>query len=260
MARFLVASQRRAADVRGRRPELRRQSRVWLVAGAGAWVLPAVAGVEPFRGQARGGLAWWCLTALMLDWHLGMMETEDGRPRPLGAADALTLVRVWLTPVAWAEPTPFVCAAGFATDVLDGPVARAGEATRAGRDLEGLADACFATALLAGLRRRGALGPAASAAELVRLGAGVAGSLTYYFSRAEAPDRALVQAARNHARARAGTSGGVGGAPAARHGARRRRVRGQRRAGGPGVQSPGLTAMSITIRSRIDISNVFTAP
>ena len=83
----------------------------------------------------------------MLDWHLGMVETEDGRARALGAADALTLGRVWLAPVALASPTPLVCAAGFATDALDGPLARAAEPTRAGRDLEGLADACFATAL-----------------------------------------------------------------------------------------------------------------
>ena len=179
-----------------RRPALRRQSRRWLLAGAGAWAAPAVAGVEPFRSRTRSGLGWWALTALMLDWHLGMVETEDGRPRLLGPADALTLARVWLAPVALAEPTPLVCVAGFATDALDGRADRAAEPTRAGRDLEGLADACFAAAVLVGLRRRRAIGPAASGAELARVTAGVAYSVAVYFGRAEPPDAALVRSAR----------------------------------------------------------------
>ena len=211
--RFLLASQRRAAEVRRRRPDLRRQSRSWLAAGAAAWAVPAAVGVESFRRRLLGGLAWWALVAVMLDWHLGMVETEDGRPRPLGPADALTLGRVWLAPVALWQPTPLVCAAGFATDVLDGPLARATEPTRAGRDLEGLADACFATALLVGLRRRGAIGRAASAAELARLGAGLAYSVAIYFGRAEPPDRSLTRAARLTTPVRAGglLAAGAGG-------------------------------------------------
>ncbi len=204
MGGFLAASQRRAAEVRRRRPDLRRQSRTWIAVGAAAWALPAAGGVEPFASRLRTGLAWWATAALMLDWHLGMAETEDGRPRPLGPADALTLARVWLAPVALASPTPLVCTAGFATDALDGPLARATEPTRAGRDLEGLADACFATALLLGLRRRGAIGQAASAAELTRLGAGLAYSLAVYFGQAEPPDRGLTHAARLTTPMRAG--------------------------------------------------------
>jgi phosphatidylglycerophosphate synthase len=150
-------------------------------------------------------LAWWALTCLMLDWHLGMFETDDGRPRPLGPADALTLSRAWLAPAVLESPGPALAAAGFATDVLDGVAARSlGEPTRAGRDLEGLADACFAAALLAGLRRRHAIGPAASAAELTRLGAGFSYSLAAYFGRAEPPDRALTLAARPTTVLRAG--------------------------------------------------------
>ena len=202
--RFLASSQRRAAEVGRRRPDLRRQSRCWLAAGAAAWALPAAAGVEPFRSRARGALMWWALTAVMLDWHLGMVETEDGRARPLGPADALTLGRVWLAPVALASPTPLVCAAGFVSDALDGPLARATSPTRAGRDLEGLADACFATALLLGLRRRGAIGRTASAAELARLGAGLGYSVAVYFGRAEPPDRRLLRAARLTTPMRAG--------------------------------------------------------
>ncbi|MGI8945949.1 MAG: CDP-alcohol phosphatidyltransferase family protein [Thermoleophilaceae bacterium] len=197
IAHFLVSSQRRAGDVRRRRPELGRQSRALIGAGALAWAAPAAAGMEPFRGHAREGLGWWALCALMLDWHLGMVETADGRPRPLGAADALTLARAWLAPVALERPTPAVLTAGFTTDVLDGIAARRlAEPTRAGRDLEGLADLCFAGATLVGLRRRGAIGRAASTAELGRLATGLAYALLVYFGRARAPEAAFTRAAR----------------------------------------------------------------
>jgi phosphatidylglycerophosphate synthase len=196
VARFLAESQRRANDVRRRRPELARQEVRWALVGAASCLaLPA----------RRRMLAWWALTCLMLDWHLGMLETDDGRTRPLGPADALTLARVWLSPAVLEQPSPALCAAGFATDVLDGVAARSfGEPTRAGRDLEGLADACFAAALLAGLRRRDAIGRAASAAELMRLGAGFSYSLAVYFGRAQPPDRELTRAARPTTVVRAG--------------------------------------------------------
>lgn len=205
VARFLLESQRRAGEVRRRRPDLGRQSVRWSAAGAAAWTALALARVEPFRRRARSGLAWWGLTAVMLDWHLGMLETVDGRPRLLGAADALTLARVWIAPAALEEPSPLVCAAGFATDVVDGVAARRlAEPTRAGRDLEGLADVCFAGAVLVGLRRRGKIGRSASAAELTRLGAGFAYALAVYFGRTEPPDPALTRAARLTTPVRAG--------------------------------------------------------
>jgi phosphatidylglycerophosphate synthase len=204
VAEFLAASQRRANDVRARRPALGRQSRRWGLAGAAAWLGLAAAGRQPFRGNLVEGLTWWALTWTMLDWHLGMVETEDGRPRPLGPADALTLARVWLAPVVIDRPGATLATAGFATDVLDGMAARSlGEPTRAGRDLEGLADACFAAALLVGLRRHDAIGRAASAAELTRLGAGFAYSVAVYFARVEPPDRELTRAARPTAALRA---------------------------------------------------------
>jgi len=196
LAHFLLASQRRAGDVRSRRPELGRQSLRWSAAGGALWAGLALMRIGPFRARLRGGLAWWGLTAVMLDWHLGMIETEDGHPRALGPADALTLTRVWLAPAVLEAPTPTLCAAGFATDVLDGRAARASQPTRAGRDLEGLADLCFAGALLIGLRRRGAIGRVASGAELSRSGIGFAYALGVYFGRAEAPDPVLTRAAR----------------------------------------------------------------
>ena len=202
--RFLAASQRRASEVHRSRPDLRLQSARWLATGATAWCALALARVEPFRGRAREGLLWWALTALMLDWHLGMVETEDGRPRRLGPADALTLARVWLVPAALWRPTPLVCAAGFATDVLDGRVARTAEPTRAGRDLEGLADACFAGAVVTGLRRNERIGRAASGAELLRLATGFSYSLAVYFGRAQPPEPRLIRAARLTTPVRAG--------------------------------------------------------
>ena len=174
--------------MRAARPELARQELRWALAGAAACLA-----LPPRRRM----LAWWALTCLMLDWHLGMLETEDGRPRPLGAADALTLARAGVAPAALDDPGPLIAATGFLTDVLDGLAARElGEPTRAGRDLEGLADLCFASALLIGLRRRGLIGRTASAAELVRLGAGLSYSLAAYFGRAEPPDRELTRVAR----------------------------------------------------------------
>ncbi len=196
IAAFLLASQRRAAQVRRARPALARQSRQWMSAGAAVWIALALAGAQPWRRRLRAGLAWWGAGAVMLDWHLGMAETPDGRPLALGPADALTLLRVWLVPVAADSPVPGVVAVGALTDVLDGMAARATEPSRLGRDLEGLADACFAAAALLGARRRGWLGPGAAVAELARLGAGFGYALLVYFGTAGAPDPRVTRAAR----------------------------------------------------------------
>jgi phosphatidylglycerophosphate synthase len=198
VAGFLVASQRRTNAVRRERPALGRQARAWTAAGALAWLAP------PVRRHARAGLAWWALTALMLDWHLGMVETDDGEPRPLGTADALTLARCWLVPLAAAGPSPALVALAAATDVLDGRAARATSPTRAGRDLEGLVDACFAGAALRGLVRAGRLDRAVVGAEAVRLGAGVAYGLLVYFGRAERPSERVLRAGRAATGARVG--------------------------------------------------------
>ena len=186
MARFVGASRRRAAERRRERPELARQARAWSAIGTAAWIAPAAAGVEPFRGRLHAGLAWWGLVALMLDWHLGMVESEEGEPRPLGPADACTLARAWLAPLAAHRPGPLVCGAGFASDALDGTLARAGTPTRAGRDLEGLADAAFALAALRGAVRNGWLGSLPAGAEAARLLAGFAITSAAYF-RPEGP-------------------------------------------------------------------------
>src|SRR5436190_202728 len=73
----------RARVIRARRPGLVGQSRRWGLAGLVA-ALPF--GVRPAASWAL----WWA----MVDWHLGMVETDDGTPRVLGPADALTLGRL----------------------------------------------------------------------------------------------------------------------------------------------------------------------
>jgi phosphatidylglycerophosphate synthase len=196
IGRFLAASQRRANTVRAQRPELARRAWGWAALGAAAWAALATVGRQPFRRRVRSGLAWWAATAVMLDWHLGMVETEDGRPRQLGAADALTLVRAWLVPVALDAPTPAVCGLAAATDMLDGWLARRSEPTRIGRDLEGLVDTCFAVAALRASRREGRVGGAVVAGELARLTAGFSYALYVYFGRADAPDPRVTRAAR----------------------------------------------------------------
>ncbi|MGH2744354.1 MAG: CDP-alcohol phosphatidyltransferase family protein, partial [Thermoleophilaceae bacterium] len=168
----------------------------WEAAGALAWLALAAAGAEPFRRCERAGLLGWSASSLMLDWHLGMVETEDGRPRALGPADALTLARAWLAPAAAREPSTVLLAAGFLTDVLDGPIARARAPTRLGRDLEGLADAYFGIAAAAGLLRARRLPRAVAALELGRVTVGLVGAMAVWFGRAAPPSGAALRAGR----------------------------------------------------------------
>ncbi|MGI8557650.1 MAG: CDP-alcohol phosphatidyltransferase family protein [Solirubrobacteraceae bacterium] len=202
--RFLLHSQQRASAQRALRPATAARIRAWTATGAATWIALAAADVPPFRHRLREGATWWAASAVMLDWHIGMLETVDGQPRNLGVADALTLVRAWLVPVVADTPTAAIVLVAAATDVLDGAVARATAPTRAGRDLEGLVDACFAAAALRGATRRGLLPRGAARLELARLGAGFAYSLVVYFGRADAPDPAVVRAARLSSPARAG--------------------------------------------------------
>ncbi len=197
VAGFLVASQRRAGEQRAARPATARRMRRWLAAGAAAYAGRAALAGEPDALRClRGDLAWWAATGVMLDWHLGMLETEDGRPRELGPADAATLARTWMVPLAARGAGPALCLAAWATDGLDGRLARATKPTRLGRDLEGLVDTCFAVAALRGAVRADTIPPVAVAGELARLGAGFGYALWIYFGRADAPDPAVTRAAR----------------------------------------------------------------
>lgn len=196
IARFLVASQRRANAERAARPHTARRMRIWMLTGAGAHAGLAAAGDADARRGLPGALAWWAATWVMLDWHIGMVETEDGRPRNLGAADAATLARAWMVPLAARGAGPALCLAAWASDGLDGRLARATEPTRLGRDLEGLVDSCFAAAALRGARRADTVPAWAVVGELARLGGGFAYALWVYFGHAEAPEATVTRAAR----------------------------------------------------------------
>ncbi len=196
VAGFLAASQRRANAERAARPRTARRMRAWMLAGGAAHAGLAVAGAPGARHGLPGALGWSAATWLMLDWHIGMIETEDGRPRNLGPADAATLARAWMVPLAGRGASPALCLAAWATDGLDGRLARATAPTRIGRDLEGLVDSCFAAAALRGARRADTIGPWVVAGELARLGGGFACALWIYFGHAEAPDARVTRAAR----------------------------------------------------------------
>ena len=174
--RFLEESFRRARRDRGRRPEAVRQSRRWGVVGLAAAV--------PF---GPGPALWWAGWWAMLDWHIGMLETHDGRPRQLCSADALTLARLWAAPVVRRHPAPAVVLALSASDVLDGTIARRAGPTRLGRDFDSAADTAFFVAVLRGAVDRGLLDPRLLAVERARLVAGGAVAVLSYFGGSKPP-------------------------------------------------------------------------
>ncbi len=186
---FVAASFVRARHVRAHRPELVAQSRRY-----GAVGLAASAPLGP-RAAIRW-LAWWA----MLDWHLGMVECDGGperRARALGAADALTLTRLWAAPLARRTAHPALIVLASASDVADGLLARRSGPTRLGRDLDWAADAAFFHAAVSGLVERGGLRPWILAAErahlLVVVGAGVVAYLGAS-ERPKTPDEPAVPA------------------------------------------------------------------
>jgi phosphatidylglycerophosphate synthase len=117
----------------------------------------------------------------MVDWHLGMVESADGRARRLAAADALTLARLWSAPVVRRHPEPWLVAAGMATDLLDGALARHAGPTRLGRDFDSTADTVFLDAALKGAAERHGLDPRLLALERARLLVGTVVTLGSYF-------------------------------------------------------------------------------
>jgi len=210
---FVRAAQIRTHLTRHRRPALARQAAAWMLMGAAAWLIAARRLVGSPFARARGrGLIWWGACAVMLDWHLGMLETPEGRTARLGAADALTLARAWLVPAVAERAEPALLLLGGLTDVADGRVARATRRTRFGRDLEGLVDACFAAAALHGAVRAGGVSPLPAAVEQARMVAGAAHTSTAYFAGGRAPDPALRRSGRPAAAVRlAGlVAGGLG--------------------------------------------------
>jgi phosphatidylglycerophosphate synthase len=172
--RFLSDAFLRARVIRARRPRLVRQARLW----GGCGVVAALPfGLRPAASWA----AWWA----MLDWHLGMVETADGRPRALTAADSLTLARLWAAPIVRRHPEPWLVAAGMATDLADGVLARRAGPTRFGRDFDSTADTLFLDAALRGAVERHGLDARLLALERARLLVGTAVTLRSYFGGSE---------------------------------------------------------------------------
>ena len=239
VAAFLHASQARANEVRAERPELARQARRWACVGASLSLAIAVGGSGEVRARMRAGVPWWAICALMLDWHLGMVETLDGRPCLLGPADALTLARAWLVPLAWERPAPLTCAVAGLSDAVDGPLARRRGPTRAGRHFDSIVDACFAAAALHGTARHGLLDRWALRAEATWLSLGVARDLYTYFIGLHEPDRSASRSARAFAPLRmAGLIAGAAG----------RRREGSALLGGGALASLGVGAYQLAQR------------
>ena len=190
-ARFV---QRSLLFARERRVDRSREHRATLALGSvglAAWLGVGLAG-RPWLAAAGAG--WWIATALMIDWHLGMLEDDSGRRTDgLGPANALTFLRAGTPPAVFAL---FGSSAGVAilvaaamSDLLDGWLARRrGETTRLGRWLDGSVDGLVIGAAALGAWRAG-LAPGWLAGLIVlRLAAPWLVVTVATFARARTPD------------------------------------------------------------------------
>ncbi|MGH2859873.1 MAG: CDP-alcohol phosphatidyltransferase family protein [Solirubrobacteraceae bacterium] len=136
---------------------------------------------------------WLAFDALMLDWHLGMLEGPTGEVRDaLSSADALTLTRAALAPFAAAAPpdrTWFILLLGVAgaTDLLDGQLARRTGPTRLGRDFDSLADLAFRAAATNGARREGWIDQTSHRVLTARQSILTGRALWHWFARSHRP-------------------------------------------------------------------------
>jgi phosphatidylglycerophosphate synthase len=203
-AEFLRLSLERAREARRARPELERQLERWML----GWLAASAAtqSLAPLRllpvVPCRRELALWTTTGLLLRWHLGMVEGPEGQPRArFSPADAATLGRLWITPrLRRSGDRPAVLlsllAAGGASDVLDGQLARRYGETRLGRDLDRAADVIFFAAAGAAARRGGLVGVRASRAMTFRAVAPAAYTTGHYFLRGGPPSYRPTSAVR----------------------------------------------------------------
>jgi phosphatidylglycerophosphate synthase len=157
-----------------------------------------VAGLAAALPFGARPVASWALWWAIVDWHLGMVEAADGDQRHrweidaadrdqrlLSAADALTLARLWAAPLVRRHPRTWLVAAGMATDVVDGALARRCGPTRLGRDLDSTADTLFLDAALRGAVEQHGLDARLLALERARLLVGTAVTLGSYFGGSE---------------------------------------------------------------------------
>ena len=188
---FLSESFARAHAVRQQRRCEHRQALFVGAVGLTGWV--AVAPVRPWLALA--GALWSLLVAAMLDWHLGMLENDGGRPlHRLGLPNLLTLARAATVP-ALAVVSPLLLAillipVGI-SDGIDGPLARRrGEQTRLGAWLDGSVDTLVLSAAAVGAARHGLLPWWATVLVATRYGLPWLVIGFAYFVRAAPPSRA----------------------------------------------------------------------
>lgn len=194
---FIAQSFARARVIRAERAREHRQTLLVGAAGLVAWA--AVGGLHPWLALA--GTAWWLVAIAMVDWHLGMLEGESGRPlHRLGLANLLSLSRaavVPLVPVAAPVLLAAILIPAGATDAVDGPVARArDEATRLGAWLDGGSDALLLSAAAVGAARHDLLPWWAATVVLGRYGLQALAVALAYFVRAQSPWRPAPASAR----------------------------------------------------------------
>ena len=193
--RFVDGSLERSRATRREWPLLTRQGRRWGAFGWAAWILAwrCSRRRRDFQARLGPGLVWWGLVWQMLDWHLGMVEGEDGTARDgLSPADAVTLCRFWLVPALpslahSASGLPVAIAIGGITDWLDGALARRRGPTRLGRDLDTTADLAFLTTAAVSARAAGSLTRLGFWALATRQGIGLGSALASVFGRARRP-------------------------------------------------------------------------
>ena len=171
-----------------------------LGAGLGVLVLGLASRVRPGAGWVLSGSlwgAWYALVAGLVLLHLGMVESEAGKPRHvLLCPNGLTFLRLAHAPLACSVldaagggslAAVLLCVylgvvAG--TDLLDGLLARLlGQISRLGRTLDPLADMALLVALALGLHRHGMIPTLLLVLLLVRYPGALVGGIILTFAR-----------------------------------------------------------------------------
>lgn len=192
---FLAQSLERADERRRERDREHRQALLLGALGLTAWVAVALAG-EP--ALAAVGAAWWALTILMLDWHLGMLERRDGSPLgTIGVPNLLSLARVGAVPALPALAPAVLAvtlAAAAATNALDGRLARRrDQVSRLGPWLDGVGDALVLSTAALLATAHGKLPAWAAALVIARFAVPAVAAVGTYFFMFEPPPASLVR-------------------------------------------------------------------